>query len=136
MVNIDEMLVSARSRLRRVDAQQAYALQRAGAVLVDIRPQHLRERDGLIPGALVIERTKLEWRCDPAAPWHVPELDRYDVAVVVVCEEGYSSSLAAASLQDLGLTQATDLIDGFRGWARAGLPVQQDPGSDSQASIH
>ncbi len=119
---IEGLLAAARSRLHRLDPQQAFAAQQAGAVLVDIRPDASRRAEGTIPGAIVIERTVLEWRLDPSSPDRV-DWTSYDAEIVVVCNEGYSSSLAAATLQDLGLTKATDLIDGFRAWRAAGLPT-------------
>jgi rhodanese-related sulfurtransferase len=121
--SIDEILAAARSRLVRLDPGQAYAAQRDGAVLVDIRPVAQRTRTGVIPGALVIERNVLEWRLDPASDARLPVADRYDLHLVVYCEEGYSSSLAAASLRDLGLHRATDLAGGIVAWRGAGLPV-------------
>lgn len=120
---IDEILDAARARLVRFDPWDAYAAQRAGAVLVDIRPAAQRARTGVIPGALVVERNVLEWRFDPASDARLPVADRYDLPVVVYCEEGYTSSLAAASLQDLGLHRATDLAGGIVAWRAAGLPV-------------
>jgi rhodanese-related sulfurtransferase len=113
-----------RSSLTRVSAQEAAQLGDAGALLVDIRPFEQRSRDGEIPGALVIDRNVLEWRLDPASPHRVSEIDGYDQLIIVVCNEGYASSLAAKSLQDLGLRRATDLIDGFVAWRDAGLPVK------------
>lgn len=120
---IAEILAAARARLHRVDAVAAYEAQQRGALLVDIRPQARRESDGVIPGALVIHRNVLEWRLDPRSDTRLPQADRYDLPVIVVCNEGYTSSLAAASLQDLGLHRATDLIGGFEAWRAAGLPV-------------
>jgi rhodanese-related sulfurtransferase len=95
----------------------------ADAVLVDIRPAAQRASEGSIPGALIVERNVLEWRFDPRSDARLPIADRYDLPVVVFCSEGYTSSLAAASLQDLGLHRATDLDGGFQAWKRAGLPV-------------
>jgi rhodanese-related sulfurtransferase len=123
MVTIDEMLRQARSGLERVTPAQAWAAMQAGAVLVDIRPEFQRRADGEIPGAVVIERVHLEWRCDPASSARVPEAVDHGVRWIICCDEGYSSSLAAASLQALGLPQATDVIDGFRAWRSAGMPV-------------
>ena len=120
---IDELLAEARSRLRRVEPHEAAARGAAGAVLVDTRPASFRDRDGAIPGALVIERNHLEWRFDPARDAKVPEATGYDVEVVVFCDEGYSSSLAADSLRALGLHRAPDVIGGFQAWKAAGLPV-------------
>ncbi|WSQ03649.1 rhodanese-like domain-containing protein [Streptomyces sp. NBC_01232] len=122
-VGIDELLERIRARYTRVDAQEAYAASRAGALLVDIRYQALRERDGLIPGALVVERNELEWRLDPQGSHRLPEATSHGLQVVVICNEGYASSLAAASLHALGLARATDLTGGFQAWRSAGLPV-------------
>jgi rhodanese-related sulfurtransferase len=120
---IDQVLAEARSRLRRLDPHQAEAEIRAGALLVDIRPQSQRAAEGEVPGALRVERNVLEWRFDPASASRLPQARGYDTRVIVMCSEGYTSSLAAASLQDLGLASATDLAGGFRAWAAAGLPV-------------
>jgi rhodanese-related sulfurtransferase len=123
MTTIDELLAAARARLNRVSPDKAAALVAEGAVLVDTRPQWQRDDEGTLPGALVIERNHLEWRLDPTSDARIPEATDHDVRWIVVCSEGYSSSLAAASLQDLGLRNATDLDGGFRGWKAAGLPV-------------
>jgi len=120
--SIDEILGEARARLRRLAPRDASAALRAGALLVDIRSQAQRAEQGLVPGALHCERNVLEWRFDPRSPARLPQA-RYDLRVIVMCVEGYTSSLAAASLQDLGLAGATDLAGGFRAWQRAGLPV-------------
>ncbi|MER5872476.1 rhodanese-like domain-containing protein [Streptomyces sp. NPDC002044] len=122
-VGIDELLERIRAGYDRVGPEEAAAASRAGAVLVDIRYQALRERDGLIPGALVIERNELEWRLDPRGSHRVPEATGHDLRVVVICNEGYASTLAAASLHALGLHRATDLTGGFQAWRSAGLPV-------------
>lgn len=94
-----------------------------GGLLVDIRPSAVREEDGEIPGAVVIERNVLEWRLDPSSKARIEEAVDYDIAVAVFCSESYASSLAAASLQDLGLHRATDIVGGFRAWQLAGYPV-------------
>jgi rhodanese-related sulfurtransferase len=120
---ISVILAEARDRLTRVDARQAAAAQLAGALLVDIRPAAQRQQFGEIPGALIIERNVLEWRLDPRSDARLAVADRYDLPVIVVCQEGYTSSLAAAALQDIGLSAATDLTGGFAGWAAAGLPT-------------
>jgi rhodanese-related sulfurtransferase len=119
---IDEVLAAARARLERVGPEQARREAAAGALLVDIRPQAQRAAEGAIPGALVVERNVLEWRFDPASGARLPAAS-YGLRVIVVCSEGYTSSLAAAALQDLGISRATDLAGGFRAWQRAGLPV-------------
>ena len=123
--SIEEILASTRSKLARVTAPEAARLHCAGALLVDIRPIEQRSRDGEIPGALIIDRNVLEWRLDPTSAHRVPEIEGYDQLIIVVCNEGYASSLAAKSLQDIGLQRATDLIDGFVAWRAAGLPVER-----------
>ena len=120
----DELLARARARLDRVAPHEALAAQRAGALLVDTRPHEQRAADGHIPGAVVIDRNVLEWRFDPTGDHRCPEAGDADQHVIVVCNEGYSSSLAAASLHDLGLRNATDVIGGFQAWRAAGLPVE------------
>ncbi|WP_436839803.1 rhodanese-like domain-containing protein [Streptomyces albogriseolus] len=122
-LSIDEHLARVRAGLDRVGPQEAYAAAADGALLVDIRYAELRERDGLIPGALVIERNELEWRLDPVGSHRVPQATDHDLRIVVICNEGYASSLAAASLHQLGLHRATDLIGGFQAWRAVGLPV-------------
>jgi rhodanese-related sulfurtransferase len=123
-LDIDALLERVRQGYIRIAPREAYEAARTGdALLVDIRYAALRERDGLIPGALVIERNELEWRLDPRGSHRVPEATGHDVRAVVVCNEGYASSLAAESLHRLGLRRATDLIGGFQAWRAAGLPV-------------
>jgi rhodanese-related sulfurtransferase len=117
---IDEVLAAARGRLRRLPARQVPDALRRGAVLVDIRPQAQRERDGGVPAALVIERNVLEWRCDPTSEARLPHAVDDDVEWVVLCSEGYTSSLAAAALQDLGLHRATDVAGGYRALCETG----------------
>ncbi len=124
MTSIDELLASARSRLLRLDPVGAAAAVEHGALLVDTRPLEQRRRDGLIPGAVVVDRNVLEWRLDPSSEFRIPEAGDRDRTIIVVCNEGYASSLAAATLQDLGLVHATDLDGGFQAWRAAGLPVQ------------
>ncbi|MER5848827.1 rhodanese-like domain-containing protein [Streptomyces sp. NPDC002012] len=123
-VGIDELLDQVRAGFVRVGPQEAVAAAADGALLVDIRYAELRERDGLIPGALVVERNELEWRLDPQGSHRAPEAVSHDLHIVVVCNEGYASSLAVASLRQLGLHRATDLIGGFQAWRAAGLPVE------------
>ncbi len=122
---VDAVLDHARERLVRLAPGAAYAAASAGALLVDIRPETYRRAEGAIPGALVIERNVLEWRLDPASPARLPQIVDHEAKVVLVCNEGYASSLAAASLQDLGLVNATDLDGGFRAWRAEGLPVEE-----------
>lgn len=128
---IDELLAEARAGLERLTPEQAHRAQRQGAVLVDIRPQASREAEGTLPGAHVIDRTVLEWRLDPASDARLPWAS-YDLHVVVVCNEGYSSGLAAATLQELGIHRATDLDGGYRAWKAAGLPVGPAPRESRQ----
>jgi rhodanese-related sulfurtransferase len=120
---IDELLAEARARLDRVTPTQAAARIADGAVLVDIRPAAQRSREGEVPGSLVVERNVLEWRFDPAGDARLPEASGYDIDVIVLCSEGYTSSLAADALRSLGLHRATDVIGGFHAWAAAGLPT-------------
>lgn len=129
--NVDELLAEARARLQRVTATEAAdAVATRGALLVDTRPERQRRAEGEIPGALLIERNHIEWRLDPASDARIPEAVDHDVEVIVFCSQGYSSSLAAASLQDLGLHRATDLVGGFQAWRTAGLPTR--PGGSAE----
>ncbi|ONH32978.1 rhodanese-like domain-containing protein [Pseudofrankia asymbiotica] len=117
------MLARARARLRRLDPPDAASAVAAGALLVDIRPAAQRAAEGEIPAALVIERNVLEWRLDPTSDARLPVATGDDLHVIVICSEGYTSSLAAAALQELGLCRATDVIGGYHAWAAAGLPT-------------
>src|SRR5260370_26972961 len=101
--SIDEILASARRRLNRLDPARAHAAIQDGALLVDIRPEVQRRAEGGVPGALIVERNVLEWRFDPRSEARLPQATGYDVQVIVMCSQGYTSSLAAASLQDIGL---------------------------------
>ena len=121
--SIDEVLADARSRLSRVTPLAAAARVAAGAVLVDIRPAAQRAFEGEVPGALIVERNVLEWRFDPRSDARLPLATDYDVDVIVLCSEGYTSSLAADALRSLGLSRATDVVGGFSAWAAAGLPT-------------
>jgi rhodanese-related sulfurtransferase len=121
---VDELLAAARASLERVTPEVAQRLAADGALIVDTRPADHRDREGTIPGSIWAERNVLEWRLDPASAHRIPEITSHDQVVIVVCDEGYGSSLAARSLQDLGLSQATDLIGGFRAWKAAGLPTE------------
>lgn len=109
------MLAQARNRLQRVTPAQAVRARAAGAVIVDIRPVLQRSTEGELPGALVVERNVLEWRFDPSSDARLPVAD-HDLQVIVLCQEGYTSSLAAAALQDLGVHRATDVIGGYAAW--------------------
>jgi rhodanese-related sulfurtransferase len=121
MSRIDLVLTAARRRYRRLPAVEVPDALRRGAVIVDIRPQPQRFREGQVPGALVIERNVLEWRCDPTSDARLPEATGDDVEWVIMCSEGYTSSLAAAALLDIGLHRATDVIGGYRALAAAGV---------------
>ena len=133
--HLDAMLLEARAGLRRVTPHEAAAAAADGALLVDTRPEDHRRVEGRIPGALVVERNVLEWRLDPAGDHRTTRLRGADQVVVLVCDEGYASSLAAATLQSLGLVHATDMIGGFRAWAATDLPVERDgPGYDCRPS--
>lgn len=122
---IDQLLATARARLVRLSpAEAARAAEDGDVLLVDVRSDTQRARDGTIPGAVWHPRNVLEWRADPTASHHDPRLSAdLDATLVVVCDEGYQSSLAAATLQDLGFANATDLVGGFQAWRAAGLPV-------------
>jgi rhodanese-related sulfurtransferase/SAM-dependent methyltransferase len=120
----DDLLAEARAALpQRPGPAEAAAAQADGALLVDIRGDDRRRADGLVPGALVVPRNVLEWRCDPAGAWRHPAISGYAQDIILICEDGFHSSLAAAALQQLGLVNATDLAGGFAGWQAAGLPV-------------
>ena len=122
-MSIDRVLDAARARLVRPGPAQAAERVAAGALLVDTRPEWQRREYGEIPGATVLERNHLEWRLDPTSDARIPEAVGPDVEVLLFCQEGYSSSLAAASLLDVGLSTVTDLDGGFAAWAEAGLPT-------------
>lgn len=128
MVNsIDMLLAHARTRFVRISPEALANEQANGAIVIDIRPVDQRLRDGEIPGAIVIDRNSLEWRLDPSYEHCIAEITDHDIRIIIVCNEGFSSSLAAASLQDLGLHRATDLIGGFQAWC-----VIHRGGNDSQ----
>jgi rhodanese-related sulfurtransferase len=114
--SIDDLLAEARAQLDRVDPSSLDAELGDGAVVIDIRPVEQRTRDGAVPGAIVIDRNVLEWRLDPASPHRIAEVTGYDTRIVIICNEGYQSSLAAAALRLVGLRRATDLIGGFQAW--------------------
>ena len=123
MHTIDQALASARRRITRLTAEQANAEHAGGALLIDTRTESQRREQGEIPGSLVIDRTVLEWRLDPTSATRIAEATDHKIRVIVLCAQGYSSSLAAASLLDLGLVNATDVIGGFEAWQAARLPV-------------
>jgi rhodanese-related sulfurtransferase len=121
--SIDQVLHAARARLARVTPAAAYGELSDGAVLVDIRPAAQRAAAGEVPGSWIVERNHLEWRFDPESGARLPFVTDYGLRVIVICAEGYTSSLAAAALQDIGLAEATDVIGGYAAWAAAGLPT-------------
>ena len=123
-VTVDQLLAEARAGLSRLDPPEAEAAVERGALLIDIRSDSQRTRDGRVPGALFVPRNVLEWRLDPASGHADPRVPGPDAEVIVMCNEGYQSSLAAATLQELGFARATDLVGGFQAWRAAGLPVE------------
>jgi rhodanese-related sulfurtransferase len=123
-LSIEQMLSAARTRLRRLSPDEVYeAVTMTESILVDIRPESQRTIEGSITGALLVERNVLEWRFDPASNTRLPVATDHDIHVIVFCSEGYASSLAAAALQDLGLSRATDMVGGFQAWRAMGLPI-------------
>jgi rhodanese-related sulfurtransferase len=140
-LGLDALVADARRRLHRLaPAEAARAVAEDGALLVDIRPEGQRRREGEIPGAVIIDRNVLEWRLAPRSEHRIPELRDADQAIIVFCSAGYASSLAAASLQRLGLRGATDLDGGFGAWEAAGLPAVSfgvhHPRIDRTAPVH
>lgn len=127
MEGVDGLLERARAGVRRLGPHETRAAVAAGALLIDTRTDRQRARQGDLPGAIVIDRTVLEWRLDPKSASRIPEATDYDRHIVVVCRQGYSSSLAAASLRAIGLYRATDLVGGVEAWLAAGLPTTTEP---------
>jgi rhodanese-related sulfurtransferase len=128
-MGIEQLLSEARRKLTRLTPQEVDHALAKGAILIDIRSETQRAHDGTVPGARFVPRNVLEWRLDPSSRWRDPELARGDALVILMCDEGHQSSLAAATLQELGLSRATDLVGGFQAWRTAGLPVQPLPQS-------
>jgi rhodanese-related sulfurtransferase len=125
-MGIDEMLEGARTGLARLEPAAAWSEAREpGTFLVDTRPEFQRREGGELPGAIVIERNHLEWRLDPASPGHIPEATDTAIRWIVLCNEGYASTLAAESLRRIGLNRSTDVIGGFQAWVAAGLPTDK-----------
>jgi rhodanese-related sulfurtransferase len=120
---VGQLVEEARAGLRRLSPAEAADAFGGGALLVDIRPTEERRHEGEVPGALVVERNVLEWRLDPASADRIPEVTDHEQVIVVVCTEGYASSLVAATLQEMGFRNATDVAGGFQAWKIAGLPV-------------
>ena len=124
-LTVDELLARARAGLERLCPEAAARAMEEGAVLVDIRPPDQRERDGVVPGSVHVPRNVLEWRADPRCPARDPRIADPAKQVILMCAEGYQSSLAAATLQQLGLERATDLDGGFTAWRERGLPIER-----------
>jgi rhodanese-related sulfurtransferase len=122
-ITLYELLDRARRDLARVEPEHAAAELAGGALLVDIRPPDQRSEGGDIPGAIVIDRNVLEWRLAPASQWRIAAITGPEIRVIVLCNQGYSSSLAAATLEELGLVNVTDVVGGFEAWQAAGLPT-------------
>jgi rhodanese-related sulfurtransferase len=129
---VHELLEFATARVDRLQPAEAFAAMREGAVLVDIRSESARERDGIVPGSLHVPRTVLEWRLDPESAWRSPHAPGLEEQVVLLCDHGFSSVLAASTLLDLGFDRAGDVVGGFEAWSAAGLPVsaatRREPG--------
>jgi rhodanese-related sulfurtransferase len=123
----DELVAQARERISRVGPDQLGAVAAAGGLIVDIRPVGQRAEEGELPGALVVDRNVLEWRLDPSGDHRLPEVNGYDQPVVVVCSEGYASSLAADVLRALGYTHAADLVGGYRAWLSWSAAEEEAP---------
>ena len=130
---VERLLEAARERIERVEPQVAWARAARGeALIVDLRSSDERRRHGIVPGSVHVPRSVLEWRADPASGWHNPHLDGRG-GLILLCAEGFSSSLAAASLVDLGYVGAGDVVGGFHAWRGAGLPVASAPDDDGSA---
>jgi len=125
MTTVDDLLAAARRRIRRLEPKEAAEVWIRGALLIDIRPTFQRRWEGEIPGAVAVERNVLEWRLDPASVHRLAEITDHRRDVIVLCSEGYASSLVAATLVDLGYTAAADVTGGFQAWAAAGLPIRR-----------
>jgi rhodanese-related sulfurtransferase len=120
---LDELVEAARRRIARLTPAEASAAAGAGSLIVDIRSDGARLRDGVVRGSVHVPRTVLEWRLAPDSPWRSPHVGGLDTQVLLLCDQGYSSILAAATLVDLGFRRAGDVIGGFEAWRAAGLPV-------------
>lgn len=130
---IEQLLDEARARLARLAPEEAHRALGDGAALVDIRSEAQRARGGVVPGSTFVARNVLEWRLAPQSAWRDPALARADALVMLMCDEGYQSSLAAATLQQLGLEHATDVVGGFQAWRAAGLPVSSARDGQAEA---
>lgn len=132
-MTITEMLAAARSRIRRATPEETAAALGAGALVIDLRGPDEMRATGVIPGSIPIARSVLEWRCDPSSEWRDNRVARPEARVILVCRHGYSSSLAADSLRQLGFRDAGDLVGGIEGWIAAGMPTE--PYTANPASI-
>lgn len=136
---LDELVADARARIERVEPEDALAAIEQGALLIDIRSDTDRKRDGIVPGSLHIPRTVLEWRLDPDSDWRNPHVGGVEQQILLLCDHGYSSVFAAATLVDLGFARAGDVVGGFAGWREAGLPTKPAPplrrGPDESAGM-
>ena len=124
---LDSLLAEAARRIERHSPAEALDAMRAGALLIDIRAGDDRERDGIVPGSLHIPRTVLEWRAAPGSRWRNPHIGGVERQVILLCDHGYSTVLAAATLVELGFTRAGDVVGGFAAWRDAGLPTGRAP---------
>ena len=132
---VDELLAEARARLLRLEPADAFAAMEAGSALIDLRSDDERRRNGVVPGSFHVPRSVLEWRLDPDCEFRNPALADPGAHVILMCAEGYSSSLAAATLQELGFARATDVAGGFAAWAEAGLPVRAAGAADEHDGL-
>ncbi|WWC69808.1 uncharacterized protein I206_103751 [Kwoniella pini CBS 10737] len=125
--NIEKYLEAKRANIRRLTPEKAYRAitEQAGTILVDTRPSTYRNSEGIVPGAIVVERNVLEWRLDPTSPDCIEEAKAHGFKPIIMCNEGYASSLAAQVLVDLGVETATDLEGGYRAWKAKGLPIEK-----------
>jgi rhodanese-related sulfurtransferase len=126
-LTIDGLLAQARAKIERLDPLDAYEAVGAGAQLIDIRCESARHADGIVPGSFHIPRTVLEWRLDPDSPWRNPHIGGLTTRLLILCDHGYSSSLAAANLSEIGFAHAADVIGGYAAWKEAGLPIVAAP---------
>ena len=130
---LDELMAEAGARIERLEPQDAYASVVRGACLVDIRSDAPREAYGIVPGSLHVPRTVLEWRLAPDSPWRNPHAGGLDTPIVVMCDHGFSSVLAAATLRELGFEQVADVVGGYEAWQEAGLPTAAAPPRSADA---
>jgi rhodanese-related sulfurtransferase len=130
-----ELVADASARVERLEVSEAFAAVEAGALLVDIRAESERERDGIVPGSLHIPRTVLEWRLAPDSDWRTPYVDGLEQRIVLICDHGCSSVLAASTLADLGFSRVGDVVGGFAAWRDAGLPTTAAPPSRAPGEL-